>query len=143
MNLWEAECYQSDASGASPGAPQRVTCQLFWAWFDVARHDFLDFVHGAWKSLGENLIAVLGNKHVVLNAHAEIFFRDVNPRLDRDDHSGFERAHTVAGIVHVKAQMMADAVGIILAECVALFVAAVGIDVIGDNLLQVSGPVVD
>src|ERR1700685_124908 len=48
-------------------------------------HDFFNFVGGAREFRGEQLVAVLGDQDVVLDAHTDIFFGDVNAGLVPDD----------------------------------------------------------
>src|SRR5579862_276247 len=99
-------------------------------------HDPFYFVGGAGKTGGKELVSVLGNQHVVLDAHAQIFLGNVNPRLHGDNHARLERAVAIAGIVNVEAKVMAYAVRIISSQCASFFIVAVGIDVVGNDLLQ-------
>src|SRR5260370_4216423 len=75
-------------------------------------------------------MAGFGDKDVVLDADAEILLGDVDARLDGDDHSGLQRRAVLAGVVNVKADMMAEAVNEILAEGFAMEIFSVGVDVI-------------
>ena len=81
-------------------------------------------------------MAGLRDQHVVFNAHAQVLFRDVNARLDRDHHSRLKRAAIVAWIVHVEPDMVTQAVNEILAKRSALAVFSMRIDVVVGDIHQ-------
>ena len=120
--------------------PNRLGLALIWllALSLAFGHDFFDLVGRARQARGEQLCAGGRDQHVVFDAHAEIFLGNVDARLIGDDHSGFERAERAAGIVHVKADMVAQPVNEITAQRAALLVLPVRIDVIRGDLLQLS-----
>src|ERR1700739_2742732 len=64
-------------------------------------HDFFNFARIARQALAEQLVAGFGDEHVVFDAHAQIFFGDIDSGLDGDYHSGLEGSAVVARIVHV------------------------------------------
>ena len=105
------------------------------------RHDFFDLIGRARQARGEQFVAGRRDEHVVLDAHADIFLGNVNSRLDGDDHSRFERARRAAGIVHVQANVMAQAVNVVAAQRAAFLVLAVRIDVIHRDFLEAGGAV--
>src|SRR5436309_15248723 len=85
-------------------------------------HDSFVFVWIAWQSLAEQLVAGVGDEHVVFNAHAQILLGNVDARFDGDHHSRLQRAAMVARIVYVAAELVAPAMNEILAERSALAV---------------------
>src|SRR5262249_2025076 len=50
--------------------------------------------------------------------------------------AGFQRAAILAGIVNVEADVMAEAVNVVLAERLAVLILAVGVDVVVGDFLQ-------
>src|SRR5713101_666231 len=88
-------------------------------------HYFFDFRGIAGQALAQELIAGLGDEHIIFDAHAEIFFEDVDAGLHGDDHAGLERSTVFAGIVDV-----------ILAHRFSVQVFSVGIDVIVGNFVE-------
>src|SRR5271163_2807457 len=101
-----------------------------------AGHDFFDFDGIAGEAFAQEFVAGFGDEDVIFDAHAEIFFGDVNAGLDRDDHSWLERFAIIAGIVDVEADVVAEAVNEILAQRFAVKIFAVGIDVVVGNLVH-------
>lgn len=99
-------------------------------------HDFFDIVGGTRKARGEKLVAICGDKNVVLDADTEIFLRDVNAGLVGDDHAGAKRAIVIGGIVDIEAQAVADSVDEILAERLAVKIFSVRIDVVVGDFLE-------
>src|SRR6266699_1395602 len=90
----------------------------------------------AWQSLAEQLVARVGDEHVVFNAHAQILFGNVDARFDGDHHSRLQRAAMVARIVYVEADMVAQAMNEILAERPALAVFPVRVDIVVGDVHQ-------
>src|ERR1700722_14936617 len=102
-------------------------------------HDSFDFGGLAGEALAQKLQPRFGDEHVVLNAHAEIFFGDVNARLDGDDHAGREGFAILARVVDIQTDMVAQSVNEILAERFAVQIFAVRIDVVVGNLVDALG----
>src|SRR6185437_8903681 len=100
------------------------------------RHDLFYFIGGAGKARGEELVAVLGDQHVVLDSNTQVFLGNVNARLDGYDHSRLQWTIAVAGIVDVEAEVMAYTVGVISPERAPFFVTSMRIDVVRYDLLQ-------
>ena len=69
---------------------------------------------------GEHFRAGGGDEQDVFDADADAFFGDVDTRLDGDDVAGFEGLDGEAGVVDVEADVVAEAVGEVLAEGFAL-----------------------
>src|SRR6266403_3209056 len=99
-------------------------------------HYFFDFSGIAGQALAQELIAGLGDEHIIFDAHAEIFFEDVDAGLHGDDHAGLERSTVLAGIVDVEADVVAETVDVILAQRFSVQVFSVGIDVIVGNFVE-------
>src|SRR5208282_1305497 len=98
-------------------------------------HDFFDLVRIAREAFAEEFVARFGDEDVVFDAHAEIFFGDVDARLDSDDHARLEGFAILAGIVDVETDIVAEAVNEILAQRFAVKIFAVGIDVVVGNFV--------
>src|ERR1700756_1180629 len=99
-------------------------------------HDFLDFGGFAGEALAQQFKASVGDQQVVFDAHAKIFFRDIDAGLDGDNLAWNERLARVAGIVNVEADIVAEAVDVILAESLTVHVFAVGVDVVVRDFVQ-------
>src|SRR5260370_38675421 len=97
-------------------------------------HDFFYLLGIARKPLAEELVACFRDQNVVFDAHAKVFFRNVNAGLHRDHHAGLESAAVVAGIVDVQADVMTEAVDEILTEALAVKIFSMGIDVVVGDL---------
>jgi hypothetical protein len=54
----------------------------------VCGHDFFNFFGQARQAGAEKFAAGFGNQNVVLDAHAEVFFRNVDAGFVSDDHTG-------------------------------------------------------
>jgi hypothetical protein len=54
------------------------------ALFRGAGHDLFDFIGIAGQALTEKFVAGIGDQHIVFDAHAEIFFRNIDARLHGD-----------------------------------------------------------
>src|SRR5580693_3143118 len=93
-------------------------------------HDSFDFDGVPGETLAEKLRPRFGDEDVVLNAHAEILFGDVNAWLDGDDHAGLERFAVFTRVVDIQTDMVSETVNEILAERFAAQIFAVGIDVV-------------
>src|SRR5580704_2334441 len=102
-------------------------------------HNLLDFVGIARKARGEKFRACGRDQHVVFNAYAEIFFGNINSRLERDGHAGFERARRIAGIMHIESDVMAQSCNEVAAERMAFAILAVRIDVVVGDLIEAAG----
>src|SRR2546429_1940013 len=96
----------------------------------------LSISSGSRGSRSLQLVAGVGDEHVVFNAHAQILFGNVNARFDGDHHSRLQRAAMVARIVYVEADMMAQAMNEILAERPALAVFPVRVDIVVGDVHQ-------
>ena len=67
-------------------------------------------------------MTVFGDQNIVLDAHADLFIRNVDSGLDGDNHPRFEFAIAIAGIVNVQSEMMADAVNVVGQQGFPVFV---------------------
>src|SRR5581483_6244081 len=106
-----------------------------------AGHCPLDFVGGAGEAGGQlHQPAVLIHVEHILDAHAKLLFRDVDSRLQREDHALVQFAAGLAGIVDVESDVMAQAVDEVAAEGIALAVLAVGVDVVVGDLVEEASP---
>src|SRR5260370_7620730 len=89
----------------------------------------------AGKAVAEPHVARFSDEAVVLDAHAEILFGNVDTRFNGDDHAGLERCAMFPGVVNVQADVMAQAVDEIGPEGFAVKAFSVGIHVIVSNFL--------
>src|SRR5262249_29141613 len=96
----------------------------------------LDFRRVSRQRSTQGFLPIFSHEHDVLDAHAEIFFRDVNSRLDRDHHAGLERRIGIGSVVHFETHVMAQPVREVLAERLAMEILPVRIDVIVGDLVN-------
>ena len=99
-------------------------------------NQLLDFTHFARKRGAQVSRAVFSHHQRVLNAHANVFFREVDSGLDGDHHAGLQWPSQVAGIVYVQAHVVAQAMREILPQRLAMGILAVRVDVIVRDLVQ-------
>src|SRR6266446_1282793 len=99
-------------------------------------HDFFDFNGIAREAFTQQLVAGFGDENVVFDAHAQIFFGNVNTRLNGDDHARLERGAVVTGVVNVQADVMAKAVDEIGPEGFAVEIFSMRVDVVVCNFLD-------
>src|SRR5438128_2593619 len=122
-------------AGCGPGGPPHLNrCQH--SHHDLSCDQLLDVRRLPRQRTAEELRSIFDDEHDVLDAYAKILFRDVNSRLDRDDHAGFERRVRVGGVVHLEAHVMTQSVREVLAERLAVQILAVGVDVIVGDLIN-------
>jgi len=78
--------------------------QQFYSLTDsaLASHHRLDVVGFEWDMAHQVDEAILGDQDVILEANSEVFFPDINARLDGEDMSGLDGFMPVTDIVHVK-----------------------------------------
>ena len=96
-------------------------------------HDLLDLIDGSRQPRGQQFVTRGSDQNVVLDADADFFFRNIDPRLVGYDHARFERTVGVAGIVNLQADMVAQTVDEVAAEAASFAILAVSIDiVVGD-----------
>src|SRR5438128_1813314 len=102
-------------------------------------HDLLDLYDGAGQAGREQLVARFGDQHVVLDSHTQMFFWNVNARLDGHHHARFQRAIGRARVVDIQADVMAQSMNEVAAERAALLVLAVRVDVVVGDPKQAVG----
>src|SRR5208282_5657426 len=73
---------------------------------------------------------------VVLDAHPEIFFGNINARLDGEYLAWPEPSLGVGGVVHVEPDGMSQAVDEVFVQGLAVKIFAVGFDVIASDFIQ-------
>src|SRR5437870_2240106 len=128
-----------------PNANKQYKCACCWrsivtapfrllgAILSSRSHNLFDFIRTARQALAQQFVARLGDKDVVLDPHAELFIRNINPRLDGDHHSRLQRPAIFTGVVDVEADIVAQPMNEILAQWLALAVFAMRVDeLIGD-----------
>ena len=78
--------------------------QLFYTLKDsaLACHHSLNVIGFEWNVAHQIDEAILGDEDVVFEANAEVFFPDINARLDCEDVSSLNRFMPVTDIVNVK-----------------------------------------
>jgi len=99
-------------------------------------HYFFDFGGVARQALAQELVAGFGDEHIIFDAHAKIFFGDIDAGLHGDDHAGLERLAGFSGIVDVEAEVVAESVNVILAERFSVQILTMGIDVVVGNFVE-------
>src|SRR5215470_15958344 len=120
--------FRLDARSVRRFCPFSVSCRF--------RHDLLDLGRVAGQTLAQQLVAGAGNQHVVLNPHAQVFFRDVDARLHRHHHPRLERLAVRAGVVHVEADVVSEPVNVVGTKLVSMQVSSVRIDVVKRNFVH-------
>src|SRR5215831_5487935 len=72
--------------------------------------DFRDFL---WKCR-QDTIAGRGHKDVIFNADADLFFRNIDARLNGNHHIRLERPRCFSNVMYIKANVMARSMDEIL-----------------------------
>src|SRR5579864_563961 len=94
----------------------------------------LYFVGSVREFLGQ-LDQLAAGVHIihVFNSYSQLFFRNVNARLDGEDHSWRKRGVVVARIVNIQTYEVSKAVDEIFTKGFAVEIFAVGVDIfVGD-----------
>ena len=81
-------------------------------------------------------LAVGVDVEVVFDAHADIFFRNIDSRLDRERHARAERNVVIPAIVHIQANVVAQPVNEILIQRLPVQIFAVRLDVVAGNFVE-------
>ena len=87
-----------------------------------------------WLSMIE--FAILPNGKYIFNADAQLFFRNVNARLQREDHAFVDRQGGIIGVMDIQSHVMSQSVDEIFSQRLAVKVFAVGVDVIKSDLIE-------
>src|SRR5712692_8069920 len=98
-------------------------------------HYLFDFGGVAGQALAEELVAGIGDEHVIFDAHAEVFFWDIDAGLHGDDHAGLERLAVLAGIVDVEADIVGEDMNVVLTQRFPVQIFSMGIDVVVGDFL--------
>src|SRR5262249_30878729 len=103
----------------------------------LLRHRTLNLI-GRVRQFGSQVheLSVGVNVVNVLDAHSQFLFRDVNTGLDGEYRSGLQWSSRLAWIVHIQADIVAQAVNEVFAQRLPAAVVAVGVDVIEGHAMQ-------
>src|ERR1700722_3313958 len=118
-------------------------CQVDRAFSAQALHDspaegLFDRAWIARQSAAQQPGAIFGDQHHVLDADADVLFRDVDAGFHGDDVAFCQRHSEIGGVMDVEAYVMADTVSEVLAERLAMQVFAVSIDVVEGDAGEVT-----
>src|ERR1041385_5094326 len=118
-----------------PSAKQTASTPAYFATWSLFPNDLLNVGDFTRQRRAQDFAAVFRDHHNVLDADADILFRNINSRLDGQDRSCLERSGRIAGIMNVQPHIMTKAMHEILAERLAMQVMAVSVDVIVGDLV--------
>ena len=82
----------------------------------------LDLLRFLWERRGEDLDAVMRHEHDVFDADTKVLFRYVDSRLNRKNHTLLELQRHAARVMHIEPYKMAEPVGKVFPERIAVFV---------------------
>src|SRR5579859_8253267 len=127
--------YDSFRSGSH--APLRFFFAIVDRSCNLLPHRLLYLVGRSRQTVAQqHQLAVLAHGEDIFNADAQLFFRNVNPRLQCEDHAFIHRHAVVAGIMDVQSHVMSQPVDEIFAQRLAMEVFAMRVDVIERDFVE-------
>ena len=87
----------------------------------LAGHQLLDLLWLLRQGFSEaDQLAILVHVEHILDAHTELFFGNVNSRLDGEDHAGAERRRILADVVDIESDVVPETVDKVFAQRLAV-----------------------